>query len=249
LERAHAHNDYWHARPFNDAVDHGFTSVEADVFLVDGRLLVGHAPSELQPERTLESLYLIPLSEHVRSTSRKLHKHGRPFLLLVDIKSDAEETYAQLQKQLSRYADMLTAWERGRVRPGAVTVVISGNRPRIDNPITGRLLAGLDGRLSDLDSDTPPLIMPMISDNWRSHFVWNGDGPIPEAERAKLHDIVKKAHASDRLVRFWGIPENELVWEQLRLADVDLIGTDQLERLSKFLHISSGKSGQRSGEP
>lgn len=36
LERAHAHNDYEHDRPLLDALDHGFTSVEADVWLVDG---------------------------------------------------------------------------------------------------------------------------------------------------------------------------------------------------------------------
>ena len=31
LARAHAHNDYEHPRPLRDALDHGFTSVEADV--------------------------------------------------------------------------------------------------------------------------------------------------------------------------------------------------------------------------
>jgi hypothetical protein len=40
LTRAHAHNDYLHARPLFDALDHGFCSVEADVWLVDGKLLV-----------------------------------------------------------------------------------------------------------------------------------------------------------------------------------------------------------------
>ena len=41
LARAHAHNDYLHERPLLDALDHGFTSVEADIFLVDGKLLGG----------------------------------------------------------------------------------------------------------------------------------------------------------------------------------------------------------------
>jgi hypothetical protein len=44
LANAHAHNDYEHKRPLFDALDNGFTSVEADVFLVDGKLLVGHWP-------------------------------------------------------------------------------------------------------------------------------------------------------------------------------------------------------------
>jgi hypothetical protein len=33
LPNAYAHNDYWHKRPLLDALDNGFTYVEADVFL------------------------------------------------------------------------------------------------------------------------------------------------------------------------------------------------------------------------
>ena len=43
LGQAHAHNDYYHKRPLLDALSHGFCSVEADVFLKNGRLLVGPA--------------------------------------------------------------------------------------------------------------------------------------------------------------------------------------------------------------
>jgi hypothetical protein len=58
LERAHAHNDYEHERPLFDALDRGFKSVEADVWLVDGELLVAHDREDVKPGRTLESLYL-----------------------------------------------------------------------------------------------------------------------------------------------------------------------------------------------
>ena len=46
LPRAHAHNDYYHRRPLLDALDQGFCSVEADIYLVEDRLLVGHLPME-----------------------------------------------------------------------------------------------------------------------------------------------------------------------------------------------------------
>ena len=65
-QRAHAHNDYEHARPLHDALDHGFTSVEADIWLVDGELLVAHDLEDVRPGRTLESLYLQPLTDRVR---------------------------------------------------------------------------------------------------------------------------------------------------------------------------------------
>src|SRR5438552_3449936 len=57
LIHAHAHNDYLHRRPLLDALDCGFCSVEADVHLVDGQLLVAHKLNEVRPELTLQSLY------------------------------------------------------------------------------------------------------------------------------------------------------------------------------------------------
>ena len=38
LLHAHAHNDYEHQRPLYDALDHGYCSVEADIFLVADKL-------------------------------------------------------------------------------------------------------------------------------------------------------------------------------------------------------------------
>src|SRR5258708_18978619 len=52
LTRVHAHNDYEHKRPLFDALDDGFCSVEADIFLVDGQLLVAHTRTSVKPGRT-----------------------------------------------------------------------------------------------------------------------------------------------------------------------------------------------------
>jgi hypothetical protein len=240
LPNAHAHNDYAHNHPLFDALDNGFTSVEADVYTVDGNLLVGHDRGALKPERTLESLYLAPLAERVRQNDGHVYRKATRFFLLIDIKDDPRQTYRALQKLLSKHIDMLTTVEDGKVRPGAVTVVLTGNRPQIERGDSRVRTAGLDGRLSDLSSQTPAHRMPMISDNWTEQFHWNGDGPMPEKERAKLREIVKKAHASGRVVRFWATPENETVWRELRAAGVDLINTDELARLATFLRSSDG---------
>ena len=114
-------------------------------------------------------------------------------------------------------------------------MVVTGNRPPAKPAEATHRYFGLDGRVSDLDSDLPSHLMPMISDNWTSHFTWKGDGPMPAGERAKLQEIVRKAHAANRVVRFWETPENESVWRELRSSGVDLIGTDQLDRLAAFL--------------
>src|SRR5262245_51794473 len=63
---AHAHNDYEHARPLLDALEQNFDSVEADVHLVDGQLLVAHDRKDARADRTLEKLYLDPLGERVK---------------------------------------------------------------------------------------------------------------------------------------------------------------------------------------
>lgn len=242
LERAHAHNDYAHERPLLDALEQGFCSVEADIFLVDGELLVGHTRLELRKSRTLESLYLKPLLERVKHNNAdhktsSVYQQAAPFTLLVDIKDDAEPTYQVLAKQLDSYRDMLTEYNEGKVVERAVQIVLSGNRPTELLAKMPRRLAFIDGRLSDLGSDTPVELMPLISDRWGSHFSWRGQGEFPAAEREKLHSIAKQAHASGQRLRFWATPETKQAWTELNAAGVDHINTDKLAELAQFLRI------------
>lgn len=58
---------------------------------------------------------------------------------------------------------------------------------------------------------------------------------MPDAERVKLRDMVTRAHSKGRRIRFWATPETPLLWQELKAAGVDLIGTDELEKLSTFL--------------
>jgi hypothetical protein len=235
LPNSHAHNDYLHTRPLLDALQFGFTSVEADVYPVGGDLLVAHDLIALRPERTLEKFYLAPLAERVRQNKGHVYPRSDHFFLLIDIKANPDAAYSSLQALLAKYNDMLTVIRNGRVRPGAITVVLTGARPPIKQSDSSPRYVGIDGRLSDLDSTVPAHFMPMISDDWTKHFRWNGDGPMPTDERARLQTIVKKAHDARRVVRFWKTAESEAVWRELRAAGVDLIGTDQLQRLEKFL--------------
>src|SRR5437773_7233099 len=83
LRHAHAHNDYEHKRPLLDALAHGFCSVEADVFLSDGALLVGHERKDLRPGRTLEKLYLDPLAQRAKANGGRVYRGGPTVFLLV----------------------------------------------------------------------------------------------------------------------------------------------------------------------
>jgi glycerophosphoryl diester phosphodiesterase len=240
LPRAHAHNDYEHARPLLDALEHGFTSVEADVWLVDGKLLVAHDARDLRPDRTLQALYLDPLAARVRANGGWVHPEPAPFQLLIDIKSEGGPTYRALAGVLEGYAAMLTTVRDGRVTPGPVTAVVSGDRPRelMEGEAVRR--AGYDGRLPDLGQGAPATFMPLVSDNWTKTFTWNGAGPMPEAERARLRAIVAQAHTVGQRVRFWATPdaagpEREALWRELEAAGVDHINTDDLAGLRAFL--------------
>ncbi len=235
LRRAHAHNDYRHARPLLDALDNGFCSVEVDVFLVDGELRVGHERAELRPGRTLQSLYLEPLRQHIRRGA--VHDRPARFILLVDIKADGEKVYEALRRVLPQYRTMLSSWERGRVYQRAITVILSGNRPRAMLESEAARYAFLDGRLPDLEDETraPASLMPLVSDNYGRHFRWDGRGAMPAEERQKLRAMVTKAHAQHRLFRLWATPETPAAWGELLDAGADLINTDDIAGLRRFL--------------
>ncbi len=235
LRHAHAHNDYEHARPLFDALDHGFGSVEADIYLVDGQLLVGHDRKDLRPGRTLEKLYLDPLRERARANGGRVYRDGPSLWLLIDVKTEANATYAALDRVLARYDDLLSVVRDGKFEERAVTAVVTGNRAQEAIAAQDVRRAGIDGRPTDLDSTAPAHLMPWISASWGSLFRWRGEGPLPDAERAKLRDLVRKAHAHGRLVRFWATPESPAVWKELRAAGVDLLNTDKLAELQKFL--------------
>jgi len=235
LANAHAHNDYEHTRPLLDALDHGFTSIEADVFLVEGQLLVAHNLLDVSKERSLEKLYFQPLQERARANNGRVYKDGPTITLLVDIKTNGAAAYASLHNLLAQFDSLISVTQDGEYTEKAVTVIISGDRPIQEIEDSKPRRVGIDGRVIDLDSDKPAALLPLISDNWTNHFRYRGVGPMPDAEREKLHDMVGRAHSKNRRIRFWATPENPVLWKELKDAGVDLIGTDDLAKLSTFL--------------
>ncbi|TWG08867.1 phosphatidylinositol-specific phospholipase C/glycerophosphodiester phosphodiesterase family protein [Saccharopolyspora dendranthemae] len=240
LAQAHAHNDYLHDRPLLDALDHGFTSVEADIYPLGDSLLVGHDPFQLRPDRTIESLYLDPLVERVNADGL-YPGHDVKFQLLVDFKTFGEDGYKRFDEIMRdpRYAGLFTHYENGTVTEGPVTVVISGEKPT-------EFIEGQTDRYAFLDGGVggsigaDPALVPLVSDDWTQVFSWNGSGDMPADERDELERIVGDAHAAGQRVRFWATPddagaEREAVWKVLEEVGVDHINTDDLAGLQEFL--------------
>lgn len=224
LDRAHSHNDYEQARPLQEALDNGFASVEADVFLVDGKLLVGHDRKELKPERTLDSLYLKPLAERAKANRGWIYP-GHVLWVLVDIKADGVAVYEAFKKEIAPYPSLKKA----------VRFVISGDRP-VDAIVKDKgKFAGLDGRWPEMDKGYSKELMPWVSEDWSDHFKWQGQGSLSRGEEVELKAMVEKAHAQNRKIRFWGAPDTETIWETQWNMGVDWINTDHLSALRTWM--------------
>jgi len=233
LERAHSHNDYEHDRPLLDALDHGFCSVEADINLIDGKLLVAHSRNQTKPETTLEALYLEPLRARIKENGGKVYGGEKQFWLLIDIKGDGRRTWPVLNNVLKQYADILTSYDGKDVMPGVVSVVVDN----ADRAIAAEQVryAAIDGRLEDLDQDVPVSLMPWISASWQDTFSWDAKGPMPPEELEKLREIVKKVHGQGKKLRFWALPNPLVVWPVLYEEGVDFLNADSQPMLRDFL--------------
>lgn len=242
LTNAHAHNDYWHARPLFQSLENGFMSVEADCHLIDGRMLVAHEKAFTKKRRTLQKLYLDPLMQRAKENSpdsyrdKSVYKNGPPeFILYIDIKADCEKFIPFLDSILKTYDAMLTKFVDGKKITGAVRVLVDpcGNNNYVlsSNP---RYLS-LSGNMGDADKKIDNNIMPRISFSYNSLLQWKGKGEMPQAEKEKLKTFMQKAHANDYSVRIWAASNKKKVWKELVAAGVDWINVDRLKKFRKFM--------------
>ena len=141
----HSHNDYWQDVPLYLAIQAGCTSVEADVWLFDQDLYVGHTEASLTADRTLRELYINPLLSLIdhQNQETKFSQAGRTLsgvfdtdpdqalVLLVDFKNSPVQTFHEFSEQLSpfRQRGLLTSYNGTAIVEGLITVVVSGLAP------------------------------------------------------------------------------------------------------------------------
>ncbi|CZR67660.1 uncharacterized protein PAC_17559 [Phialocephala subalpina] len=139
----HSHNDYWRRVPLFSALRAGCTGVEADVWLFDNELYVGHNTASLTRNRTFTSLYIDPLvkilqdanpsSDFYNGTSHGVFDvdPGQTLTLLVDLKTSGAETWPWVLKQVQplRDAGWLSFVENDTLHTRPITLVGTGNTP------------------------------------------------------------------------------------------------------------------------
>ncbi|MEP6614043.1 MAG: phosphatidylinositol-specific phospholipase C/glycerophosphodiester phosphodiesterase family protein [Mucilaginibacter sp.] len=237
LPNAFAHNDYTHNRPLFDALENGYTNIEADVFLEGNDLIVGHINPFFRLSKTLESLYLKPLARHIKNNGGEVYKgYTEPVILMIDIKTRAYNTYAAIEKVLAHYSNILTSYDNGVVIKKQVTVVLSGHKPYKMLKAEQTRLAFIDEDLTKSKQDTTSAnVYELSSCKYSKILRWTGQGKFPDEQRARLCAYVAMAHKFRKKVRLWASPENEQVWNELLNCKVDLICTDKLAALKDFL--------------
>ena len=232
LTLAHSHNDYEHPRPLQDALQQGFHSVEADIWLVEGELLVAHDKGAYKG--SLKELYLDPLQELVTQKG-SVHGDGKPFLLWIDIKDGSQDLNPALETLLANYP-MLTVFTDEKVEEGSVTAILTGDtdsKTRHVKSFSPRRVCR-DGGYSK-DDPKADNKWTWIAVSWDSLFKWKGEGEIPKKEKEDLVALLADVHVKGRKIRFWGNPDVEAFWKLGVDVGLDLINTDRLEELHEFL--------------
>lgn len=221
----HAHNDYAHARPFFDAWAHGFGSIEADIFPVNGELLVGHSAADLKPARTLSALYLAPLAKILGENSTAKVR------LLIDIKTDYKTALPLLVKKLGA----LRKYCARPGRPNRLTILISGNRPppRAYPDYPDYIFFDDDKKVAHTRAEWQRV--GMVSLQFSRFSTWDGTSPLPDRDRQKLRSVIDAVHASGKPIRFWAAPDTPQSWELQKVLKADYIGADDLDGLKKVL--------------
>jgi len=239
---AHAHNDYTHANPLHDALKNGFTSIEADIFLIEDELIVSHDyPQNIEWERSLTNLYLDPLLKlSLKNGGRIFAGYDNPIFLLIDIKGDANETWLKLREVLNNYESLIST----STNDAPIKVILSGNRPIESILQETNPPAFLDGRPADLGKGISNNVMPWVSENYFKVInSFNMDAPT-DSQKERIKSLAEKVHSEGKLLRLWASPDKKEVWDALLECGADLINADDLEGLNQYLLEIAKKGGK-----
>ncbi|KAK5120779.1 hypothetical protein LTR85_005845 [Meristemomyces frigidus] len=258
----HSHNDYWRPIPFYSALSVGGISVEADVWLYNGTLHVGHEESALTNERTFDSLYIQPILSVLRAqnpnstfltapTKNGVYdtSGGQTLYLFVDVKTDGATTWPYVIRALEplRAAGYLTSYNGTAVTTGPVTVIGTGNTPL--NQVQGITATPENPRDYFYDAPIPYLgttfsnitadISPIASTDFAVQFGAVRNETFNATQQALLESQVATAHAKGIMVRYWDQPgwpigTRNAIWRILWSAGVDLLNVDDLEGAANF---------------
>src|SRR5687768_15732489 len=206
--RIFAHNDYARSIPFYTAYELQVGFIEADVFLIEGEILVAHHKHEVEKNKTLESLYLKPLLKAVQKNHGSVYKDPLINLtLMIDLKTDGDATLDVVVNQLKKYTDLISC--------PSLRFMISGNVPDPNKWFEYPSHITFDGRPGIAYTPEQLKRVSMISTNFRDHARWNGQDQIPDDELKKIRKLMAEVHTKGKQIRFWATPDFASAWKEL----------------------------------
>lgn len=234
----HSHNDYNRTVPFWEAYSQHCASIEADVFLQDGEILVAHNRKDVTAERSLRKMYIEPIVKTFRENGGRMWKGSDDRLqLVVDLKTG--ESLPGVIALAEEYPDVFTT-ENG------VKIVITGDEPAPED--FGKWPAWLwfDGDFKDGKLNyTPEQLkrIAMISTDFRKFARnWNGKGRMINSELEAVTKAIETAHEAGKPIRFWDAPEGTTAYFTLHKLGVDFFNTDYPAQCALFFSNWTNKN-------
>lgn len=223
----HSHNDYVQANPFWGAFNAGTSSIEADVYLVDGDLYVAHRKKELviTPERTLRSMYLEPLKKEWDKNGGKPYADGTPLELMVDMKRDQHESLSRLVEiiETEGYLPMFDVTSNS----SAVKLVVTNLPDIIENHQEDfPEWVYYDGIPNMTLTEKGAAKVAMISEKASIYTSWSGTGEMSAEDQMAIKAAIEDAHKIGTTFRLWDFPDGPEAWEMSVKLGLDWINTD-----------------------
>lgn len=218
----HSHNDYNRTAPFWEAYSQHCQSIEADVFLHNGELLVGHEVENLKPENSFLRLYVDPIVRTFRANGGKMWAGSQDrLMLLVELKSATEPTLTEVIEQLEEFPDVFCS-------PEGVKVAITGNTPAKEHFRDYPEWVGFDGDIRETYTWAQLERVALVSNSFRMFAKkWNGKGRMIDPELNAVKDAIAKVHSWGKPIRFWEAPEGTTAYFTFWKLGVDIINTDK----------------------
>ena len=230
--KIHSHNDYTRTVPFYQAYAQKIYSIEVDMFYRDGQFYVCHDEKDIADGRTFEQLYLQPiLSLYKQNNGQAWADEARPLQLLIEIKSDNTSAFMDA---LTRLFEEHPSVFNPSVNPNAVRVTITGRVPPPDEFARYPEYICFDGDLNQNYTARQLERVALFSVDFQSLSKWNGKGLPVASERVRIAEVVSRAHAAGKPVRFWGAPDGITAWNLFQSMGIDYINTDRVERCADF---------------
>lgn len=258
VANVHSHNDYWRDVPLLTSLSYGCASTEADVWLINGTLLVGHDLASLRPERNFSSLYIEPLvkildqkNPSTQYTAYAQEKFGYSenngiydtdsgisLNLLVDVKTPGSETWPYVVEALQPLRDRgylsFVTVNATAMNSRAITVIGTGDTPLdyfLSRPDRDYFF---DAPLASLNATFIPTLSPLASTSLKAQIGWTGVFTASKAQNDSMTKLISQAHEQGLKVRFWENPTWPLfarnrVWNTFIELGVDYINADDLE--------------------